>query len=135
MVNLLILKRSSQRYFFPTNIPLLEIINLILLKTILKPFLLCNEPNTNFFLISATCNILLKVRSFLEVIFNMTFPTSNTFEVEEFLVYRFSPSIFFLSEKHPLLGTYKFCSININPPLLRIVDKVDFESNKRQVHF
>lgn len=125
MVNILILKRPSQRYYFPTNIPLLKTINLLLLKTILKPFLLYNEPNTNFFLISATCNILLKVRSFLEVIFNMTFPTSNTFKFDEFLMYRFSPSIF-LSEKHHLLDTYKSCSINNNPLLLRIVDKVDF---------
>jgi hypothetical protein len=62
----------------------------ITLKSILKPVLLNNELDTKLFLLSITCNTLIRVRSFLKVIFNMTFPISNTLEVHKFSMYRFS---------------------------------------------
>jgi hypothetical protein len=65
----------------------------ITLKSILKLVLLNNELDTKLFLLS-TCNTLIRMRSFLKVIFNMTFPISNTLEVDEFFMYRFSPSTF-----------------------------------------
>ena len=79
----------------PINIMFLEGINLSFLKIILKHFFLNNEPCTKFFLMSATQSTLLKVISFSKVIFSVTFPTPNTLEVDEFSMYRCSPSIFY----------------------------------------
>ena len=117
-----IFKKSSQRYLFSTNISLLVNINLSLLKIIFKLFLLNYEPDTKFFLISAVCSTLLKVRSFPKIIFSMTFPIPSALKVDEFSMYWFYPSTSFVSGKYHLLGAHMFCSTNKNPTLLRIVD-------------
>jgi len=65
----------------------------ITLKNHLKLFLLNNKSDTQLFLISVTCNTLLRVWSFLEIIFSMTFLTPSILEVNEFPMWRFSPSI------------------------------------------
>jgi hypothetical protein len=88
-----ILKRSSLRYSSPMNTLFLEIINLSLLRTSLKPFFLNNDPNIKFILMSTTWSMFLRVNSFSKVTF-IKVPTSSTLEVDEFLISKCSISIF-----------------------------------------
>ena len=104
-------------------------------KTILKSFLLNNKLDTKFFLLSITCNTLLWVRSFLEVIFITTFPKPSTLEVDKFLIYNFFSICFFISEKHYLLSACISYSTSVNSSLLKIDNKVNFKNNTRQVYF
>ena len=107
---------------FLINIPLLKRKKLSLLKIIIKLFLLKNELHIEFFLISATWSLLLRTRSFLEVIFRMTLLTPNTLKVDEFFMYKFSPSTYLKVETSSSHHTQISCCININPSLLRIAD-------------
>jgi hypothetical protein len=87
-----ILKRSSLRYSSPMNTLFLEIINLSLLRTSLKPFFLNNDPNIKFILVSTTWSMFLRVNSFLKVTF-IKVPTPSILEVDEFLISKCSLSI------------------------------------------
>jgi hypothetical protein len=58
-------------------------------KIILKSCFLDNKINIKFFLMSITCNILLRVRNLLKVIFNMNFLIPCAFEVKEFVMYNY----------------------------------------------
>jgi hypothetical protein len=68
----------------------LENINFSLLKTNLELFLLNNNPDIKFIIMSATRNILLRLIGFLEVMFKITFPSSNNLKVDEFFMYNYS---------------------------------------------
>jgi len=50
-------------------------------------------------------------------------------------MYKFSPSTSLQVKKHHFLGARIFCCTNINPPLLRIINEVDFRNNSRYIHF
>ena len=67
----------------------------ITLKSILKPVLLNNELDTKLFLLSTTCNTLIRMRSFLKVIFNMTFPYLTPQRLMSFLCIGFLYPFFY----------------------------------------
>jgi len=107
---------------FLINIPLVKRKKLSLLKIIIKLFFLKNELYTEFFLISVTWSLLLRARSFLEVIFRMPLLTPNTLKVDEFFMYKFSPSTYLKVETSSSHHTQMSSCININPSLFRIAD-------------
>jgi len=91
------------------NFLVLKSINLSLLKTNLKLFLLKNKQDIKFIVMSATWSTLLRVRSFFNVIFTMTFPILSALEVDEFLYVQVFTIHFFTSGKHHFLNANMFC--------------------------
>jgi hypothetical protein len=62
---------------------------------------------------STIWSTLFKVRSFSNVIFSMTFSMPSTLEIDEFLMYKCSPSTFY-KWKNLLLNTHMSCCTIIN---------------------
>ena len=79
---------------------------------------------------SGVIKYIVKVRRFSQVIFSITFPTSNTLEVNDFFIYKCFSSTS-LEVNFFFLDTYMFYATNINPLLQRIVNQVDIGNNNR----